>query len=190
MALNERLVSELVRQRLGMSDASQSARFINLIPDALKVTARKIAADRFLRHLLISNKSTTFLAISAVGDNGKVALATAYANFHLLLEYLDYGELFLTDVEGEDDNVYPLQKLASAGHASLPQQLNDFDYYWIEGDFLYVKDADNGNIRFACPYFPTTLAELPESQEVETMFISKLIELANMPSDAAEDGEK
>lgn len=184
MSLTPRLVSELCRHRLGLPDASGSARFINLIPEALKATARKIASNANLRHLLVTDPAATLLNLSA----GRVNLQTGYAQFNFLLEYLDCGKIY------HSGSVHPLQKI-STNQANLNGVYDSvFYHYFVEGDFLTALGNGvklSGQLSFAVPYFPENLAALPESEEVETMFISKLCELATVPkNDYAEDDKK
>lgn len=185
MSLNPQLAAELCRQRLGLPDASRAAQFINLIPDALKATARKIAQNPHLRDLLITNPATT---TGAIGAGGKVNLALLYTTYNILLEFLDVGQIY------HSGSNYPLQKRSPQEAALAGAYDSIFYHYWIEGDYLTAQGNGvklTGNLAFAVPYFPETLAALPESEEVETMFISKLCELATVPAnDYAEDGVK
>ncbi len=89
--LNNRLVSELIRQRMGWLDDSQAARVINLIPEALKAFGRSYAADPFTRPLVTTPKATTTVAI---GSRGQVNLVTGYDTYQFLLEYLDKGLMY------------------------------------------------------------------------------------------------
>ena len=89
--LNNRLVAELIRQRMGWPDDSQAARVINLIPEALKAFGRSYAADPFTRPLVTTPKATTTVAI---GARGQVNLATGYDTYQFLLEYLDKGQMY------------------------------------------------------------------------------------------------
>jgi hypothetical protein len=91
MALNNRLVSELIRQRMGWTDDSQAARVINLIPEALKAFGRSYAADPFTRPLVTTPKATTTIPI---GARGAVNLVTGYDTYQFLLEYLDKGLMY------------------------------------------------------------------------------------------------
>lgn len=90
MTLNTRLVSELIRQRLGLPDDSQAARIINLVPQSLKEFGRRCAADQYLRQLLTTDKASAGLALSG----GKINLATAYSTYYLLEEYIDIGQMY------------------------------------------------------------------------------------------------
>lgn len=91
MTLTPRLVAEIIRQRLGLPDDGEAARIISLIPEALKATGRKIAADPDLRQLLITDRSSTTAAISS----GVVDLTTPYSSFRFLMEYFDLGLVYL-----------------------------------------------------------------------------------------------
>ena len=91
MTLTPRLVAELLRQRLGLPDDAEAARIINLIPQALKATARKIAADPDLRQLLITDRSATTATLAS----GVVDLTTPYSSFRFLMEYFDLGLVYL-----------------------------------------------------------------------------------------------
>jgi hypothetical protein len=79
----------------------------------------------------------------------------------------------------------------------LVQQLSEYYYYYIDGDKLRLQKADpsalkpTGVISFAVPTFPATLAQLPESEEVQSIFYDKLVEWCMEPgNDGAEDGDK
>ena len=185
MSLTTQVVAELCRQHLGLPDGSKAAQFINLIPEALKLTARKIAADANLRQLLITDPAATSIAIAA---GGKVNLQTGYQSFAFLLEFIDLGQIY------HSGSTFPLQK-RTAQEANLPGAYDSvFYHYYIEGDYLYAIGNGvklTGVLTFAVPYFPQNLAALPESEEVEAMFIAKVCELATIPkNDFAEDGEK
>lgn len=91
MSLNNRLVAELIRQRMGWPDDSQAARVINLIPEALKAFGRSYAADPYTRPLVTTPKATTTIPI---GARGQVNLATGYDTYQFLLEYLDKGLMY------------------------------------------------------------------------------------------------
>lgn len=87
----------------------------------------------------------------------------------------------------------PLQRLAAPQQANLVNYLDAvFTYFYIQADTLWVLPSTlTGLVAFAVPYFPTTLAGLPDSAECERMFLDKLYELCNpTPNDAAMDGPK
>ncbi|HXG82652.1 MAG TPA: hypothetical protein VNI84_01370 [Pyrinomonadaceae bacterium] len=176
--LNERLVAELVRHRLGEIDASKSGRTILLIPEALKAVARKVAADHFIRHKLLTNKSTTVLPIS---DAFSVDLSEGYKLFRFLLEYIDVGQIY------HESSDFPLQKLSINRARLQPPPQTGFVYYYIEGNTLVVLSEAAGNLSFAVPSYPANVSQLPE--ELEKMLIDKIVEMVTM-SDASEDGEK
>lgn len=185
-ALNPQLVAHLVRQRLGLPDDSQSARIIFLIPEALKRTARKVALDPKLRDLMMSDKSTTSLTITA----GKVDLTTGYSTHRFLLEFIHLGQIYHSSV------TYPLQKLEPvqgqiAGYLGTN---SGFSYYYIEGKYLVLPNAETGSLNFAVPTYPATLAQLPTSEEIQTIFLDKIIEMLpevnGNGGDYAEDGVK
>lgn len=179
--LTPQLVAQLVGNRLGDTDGSNSAKYIFLIPEALKATARKIAANPYLRSLLMSDRTSTTLGVNGNGYFDLDGLDT----FHVLQEYIDVGEIYA------DGNNYPLQKLTSAQQSQLPTDFTDFLYYYIAGNRLYETSGTATDLHFIVPKFPATLADLPSSQETETMFINKLVELATVPSnDYAEDSKK
>ncbi len=92
MTLTPRLVSELIRQRLGLPDDSQAARIINLIPQSLKAFGRKVAADPFLREQLFTDRAVAILPISS--SYGEVDLQTGFDTYGFLMEYLDRGRLY------------------------------------------------------------------------------------------------
>lgn len=179
--LNPQLVADIVRHRLGEEDASHSARYIMLIPEALKLTGRKIAANPNLRHLLMTDQAQA----TAVLDAGSaVDLDALYASDQILHEYLDAGEIYL------ENETYPLQWMTRS-RAALPQYLSgSYRYCYKDGGKLIVKDGAPGDtVSFAVPKFPATLADLPESEEAQTLFLAKLIELI-VGQDSAEDGAK
>ncbi len=181
MALTPQLVSEIVRHRLGEPDSSRAARFEFLVPEALKLTGRKIAANTNLRQLLTTDPLATTAVLAA---DFSISLPALYASDQILLEYLDYGQIYL------ENEKYPLQMM-DRQRSQLPQYLgNYYRYYYVEGDKLFVKDGIAGDtVSFAVSYYPATLADLPDSEEVEALFLSKLVELV-VSQDAAEDGER
>lgn len=76
---------------MGWVDDSNAARVINLVPQALKATARKLAADPYTRQLTTTNRATTTVAI---GSRGQVNLVTGYDTYQLLMEYFDKGQVY------------------------------------------------------------------------------------------------
>lgn len=191
--LTPQIVAEVMRQRLGLPDASQAARFTAGIPEVLKATARKIVADPYLRSLLVTDPQNV---TADPGKTGTVDL-TALENQHqVLIEYFDLGAVY----SAGGGPAAPFQKVDNRA-ASLPQRFTDYGYYWIEGDRLHAfyMDPTRGKVpferqlAFAVPYFPKTLADLPESEEVQTLFLDKMYEWALEyagPNDGAEDLEK
>lgn len=188
--LTARMVAEIMRQRLGLADASQSARIINGIPDALKATGRVVAASPSLRPLFTTPKATTTAVLSVTGTIDLTALYTAN---HILKEFFDKGQIYTSSTAGSLA-IAPIPKKAQ----SFTQQFSDFTFYYIEGDTLYVRSSSatapkpTGTIYFAVPYYPTALTELSDSDELQSIFLDKLFEWcldAQMPgNDAAEDG--
>lgn len=185
--LTPQIVGEVMRQRLGDENAAKAARYIYGIPEALKDTGRKVAANPRLRPLLTTDKSSVTGTIMA----GKVDLAALYVSNQILLEYLDKGRIY------HANNPYPLREIPPA-IALLTQQFSDFYYFYIDGNYLYPidssKSALTGSLKFAVPYYPATLALLPTAEEVQNIFFDKLYEWClsdQMPqNDGAEDGEK
>lgn len=190
--LTPRMVAETMRQRLGLPDASQSARIINGIPDALKATGRVVAADMFLRPLLTTEQTTTTAVLTG---GGTVDLTALYTTYHIFKEYFDKGAMYLDDGTGTDYlQIAPI----TAKARTFPQQFTDYNYYYIEGDTLYVQSASGGKaagtLHFAVPYYPIAVSELSNSDELQAIFFDKLLEWCvdeRIPgNDAAEDGEK
>lgn len=171
--LNTRIVNELMRQRFNLPDDSSAAKWINLTPEALKQTGRKVAADEMLRPLLQTNKATTTATISA----GKIDLAALYTSNQIMLEYFDLGQIYLNAA------VYPMQRLQSPQQAALPNYLtNVYDYYYIQGDSLFVvPSSTTGTISLAVSYFPATLADLPDDTSIERVFLDELANLSASP---------
>jgi hypothetical protein len=131
---------------------------------------------------MLTDKSTATSTLSASGLNGQSTLTALYTTHHVLHEYLDYGQIYI------NDNSYPLQKL-SLQRATFPTQLNDFVYYWIEQDTIYIKNRPSGTLSFAVPKFPANLSQLPISEEIEAILIDKVVEVCIF-QDTAEDGER
>lgn len=185
--LNPQIIAEVMRQRLNLPDGAKAPRYINGIPEALKKTARKIAANPKLRPLIITDRATTTIALAA----GKVNLQTGYSTHRFLLEYFDKGKIYHSSF------AFPLRQIPMAAKDYV-QQFTDYGYYYIDGDFLYAQNAAKtaltGSLSFAVPQWPSTLAQLPDSEEVQTIFFDKLYEwcLSDQApgNDAAEDGEK
>ncbi len=89
--LNAELVAELVNKRLPANyPIFDATRVILLIPEALKRLARKIAADQFLRDLLITDPTVAILPVV----NGKVNLTTGETDFKFIRECLDLGQIY------------------------------------------------------------------------------------------------
>lgn len=266
--LNTRLVSEIIRQRTGSKDDGLAARAVNGIPECLKRTARIIVADPALRELLITDKTTTSIAIA----NGAANLVTGYSTWQFLLEWFDQGQCYLApavSISSVDTSVdtltiadslpafasldrvqfsgpglpsplvavtnyyltgynprtgafglsttsngltpvnlltagsgtimmtkmdatgQPMQRLRNPQQAALPNYLtNVFSYFYIQGNSLFVLPASTaGSVKFAVPYFPTTLATLPSSTEAERIFLQEMMNYLEMPAvDSADEG--
>lgn len=263
MSLTARLASEIVRQRLGWPE-TKAAAIINQIPEALKATARKVAADPYLRDLMLTDKTVAQIALS----NGRVNLAPNYDEYYFLKEYLDLGQIYYlpsatfvatpgtdfidVDLDVSNNDIVrftttgtlpagldlntsyyvrnftagtppkfqvsltlggaviditntgsgthtatlfdsfgsPIQFLPAAQLSVLPRFFDaDFTYAYLQGDMITMGDrALTGNLGFAVPSYPITLESLPESDEIERMFLQKLFELMS-GGDAAEDNE-
>mgnify|MGYP003498955805 FL=1 len=175
MALNNRLVTEWIRQKLGEANASKAARTLIMIPTALKETGRKIAADGRLRPLLQTDPTS----VTATITNGAVDLAALYASDNIFLEYLDKGQITHEDYDYPCQTVTPNQK-------NLTFYQSEWLQYYVQGNTLYVIPSDTtGDLAFAVPYFPATLSAMPDSTEAETIFLETLLEL--LMTDAPED---
>lgn len=189
MAFDEATVAEIVRHRLGEVDASGRARVIWAIPQALDRLARKVAADKFKRSLLMSQRDSSDFALTA----GTLALSTVRAA-GILIEYLHYGTIWHRTAAGQLAT-YPLQRLEPDQFPLVQTMADDYQYYWLDGDTLRMKQttsgpAIDGSLRFACPYKPT-LTQLSQIAELHDDFIDKVIEVSTGPgSDTAEDSEK
>lgn len=267
MTLTPGLVAELVRQRLNLPDDSQAVRIIFAIPEALKSTSRKVAADQFLRQLLCTNPDTTTYPLDA---NSQISLIDGYDDFQFLMEYFNKGLLYLLPTlvstvrsecqdgmfidpyvsgyadgdsvyftvdadgilptgiladtaytiadlntntghfrltEGTDDcnqpiyiDIYdegtpviymtrqdlssglPMQQIAYLGGAGLPQYLaSNFTYFCVQRDMLSVVPATTGSVAFNVPTYAQTLADLPNSEEIEAIFIQTLTDIVAVP---------
>lgn len=186
MALTTRIVAEVLRQRLAEGDGVNLPRIVNAIPEVLKAVGRKIAADSNLRPLLTTDRTT----VTAVITGGFVNLVPLYQTNRILIEYIDRGRIY------HASSVYPLRQLSPKARP-LKQLFVNFAYYAIDGDKLDVFSAAGtaltGTLSFAVPYYPATLADLPESEEVEKLFLDKMLEWVqsgrSVNQDAAGDGE-
>lgn len=92
MTLTPRLCAEIMRQRLGLPDGKKAAGIIIQIPEALKIAARKIAADPSTRPLLMSDKTTAKISVTA---GGKVSLTSGYTTYRFLKEFIEYGQMYM-----------------------------------------------------------------------------------------------
>jgi hypothetical protein len=181
-ALTPQIVGEVMRKRMGTS--IDSARFIAGIPEALKATGRKVAADPYLRPILTTNPAVVQPTI----NTGSVPLNdAALTGAGVLTEYLDYGRIYHVN--------YPNLALRriSPTCKMIKQPWEDYGYYYVEDASIYPIDKDNnslsGQLLMAVPYYPLLLAYLPD--ELQPVFFDKLEEwLAETPQDAAEDGKK
>ena len=91
MALDPRKVTEIMRQRLGLPDASKAAAITLQIPQALKETGRRMAADPTTRALLQTDRTVATIPLSV---GGKVPLATAYTTHKIIKEFIEYGQMY------------------------------------------------------------------------------------------------
>ena len=72
---------------------------------------------------------------------------------------------------------YPMSKIAGPQAAPFDRYLaSEYRFYYIQGDTLFVMPATSlGQVAFAVPYYPATLADLPESNEAENIFLDVLL---------------
>lgn len=96
MAFDEKTIAEVVRQRLGIGDASQNIRIIFQIPVALEQLARKVAANPRKRPLLLTPLEAT--AISTTQGAIDLEAYNLAASKKLLVEYLRTGRMFYRDM--------------------------------------------------------------------------------------------
>lgn len=173
MALNNRLCTEIIRQRLGEENAEKGARTLLQIPTALKEFGRKIAADGRLRPLLQTDPTTTTGTITS----GAVDLSALYSSDNIFLEYLDKGQIT------HDDYDYPLQ-FVTPNQKNLTFYQTEWLHGYVQGSNLYVIPSETeGELAFAVPYWPATVALLPDSAEAESLFLDTLFDLV-MTGDA------
>lgn len=80
----------------------------------------------------------------------------------------------------------PMQTLRNPQQAALPQYLDSvFMYCYVDGNILYVLPTTAaGSVAFAVPYYPSTLAALPVSNESEKLFLQVLMNLVDVPVQA------
>ena len=87
----------------------------------------------------------------------------------------------------QDALATPLQRITPQ-QASLSRQYLEsvFDYIEIQGNILTLLPKNGvyqlGNIAFAVPYYPQTLAQMPNSEEAERMFLQIITDMAAMPT--------
>lgn len=88
------------------------------------------------------------------------------------------------------DASVPMQRV-NPQQAPLTQYLGSvFTFFYIQNNALCVLPSTTpGSLAFAVPYYPTTVAALPASAEVERNFLEKLLELCTPGSDLAQDRE-
>ena len=259
MALDPRKVTEIMRQRLGLPDASKAAAITLQIPQALKETGRRMAADPTTRALLQTDRTVATIPLSV---GGKVPLATAYTTHKIIKEFIEYGQMYFcpslpfgtSDVDVSNNTItvrgerfkvgdkvrftttttlpagltlatdywiasynaatnlitvatslanalnnvvvditnqgsgthtiavqetvdYPMSKIAGPQAAPFDRYLaSEYRFYYIQGDTLFVMPATSlGQVAFAVPYYPATLADLPESNEAENIFLDVLL---------------
>jgi len=74
---------------------------------------------------------------------------------------------------------FPLQRLADPSTAPFPRYLDEmFRYYFIQGDTLQLLPySSSGSVGFSVPYYPSSLANLPDSAEAENIFIETLLQI-------------
>lgn len=168
--LTPQLVAELVRQRMGLKDGSESQRIIMMIPEALKRCARKVAANPNLRDLMFTDRTAATIAIAS----GKVDLTTLYSTHRALQEFLDVGQIW------HSSSAHPLQKVSAVAGSNLATYMGtnaNFIYYYLQGKYLVLPGGETGSLEFAVPSYPATVSQLPASNEVETMFLDTVIEM-------------
>ena len=172
MSLNNRLVTEWIRQELGEDNADKAARTLIMIPTALKEFGRKIAADGRLRPLLQTDQES----LTATITDGKVDMTPLY-DANVFLEYLDKGQ-----ITHEDYN-YPLQ-FVTPNQKNLTFYQTEWLHGYVQGSNLYVIPSETeGELAFAVSYWPATVALLPDSAEAESLFLDTLFDLV-MTGDA------
>lgn len=169
--LTAQYVAEVIRQRMGAEDGSSAARIINGIPLALKTLGRRVAADDRLRPLLETDPATTTVAYSS----GSYPLATMLGTNHILEEYLHKGRIYHPDWAN-----YPLVRITPA-EAKLPKRFSEYGYYYIQGQKIYVVSyvpvsVSSGSISLAVPYYPMTLTQVPDADELHRIFLDALYE--------------
>jgi len=173
MSLNNRLVTEIIRQRLGEANAEKAARTLLQIPTALKEFGRKIAADGRLRPLLQTDPATTTGTITA----GVVDLSALYTSDNIFLEYLDKGQITHEDFD------YPLQ-FVTPNQKNLTFYQTEWLHGYVQGSSLFVIPSETtGELAFAVPYWPATVTALPESAEAERMFLDVLFDAVMKPDE-------
>lgn len=261
MALTPRIVTEIMRQRLGLASAAKAAAVTLQIPQALKETGRRMAADPTTRALLQTDRT---VALISLATGGKVPLASAYTTHKIIKEFIEYGQMYFcpslsfatSDVDVSNNTLtlrgerfkvgdkvrftttttlpaglslatdywiasynattylatistslanalnnvvvditsqgtgthtiavqesadHPMSRLAGPQAAPFSRYLaSEYRYYYIQGDTLFVLPATStGQVAFAVPYYPATLADLPESNEAENIFLDVLLNI-------------
>lgn len=133
MTLTPRIVTEAIRQRLGDVDSRRAAKYIIQIPECLKNTARLIAADPYLRQLLVTDPLVTDFPIMS----GYVSLEDGYDDFQFLMEYFNLGNIYYVTVPAPEVTVS-----ASTNFFSIPT-----DYETLaDGDRVYFTVSDGGEL--------------------------------------------
>jgi len=200
MAFDEATVAEIVRQRLGITDAAEKARVIWAIPQALDRLARKIAQNPKKRPLLMTSRATAITLTNAAVDLN--AYAANAANKKILVEYLDHGTIWYEGSDLPDATIKqrPMQRVRNPAFAGNSQHLShpfaaDYVFYALEGGTLRCIEVEIGNplggpISMITPYSPK-LTELAGIVELHDEFIDKVVEVYLQPgNDSAEDAEK
>lgn len=169
-ALTPQLTAYLVNKRLNRPDNTQSDQIIAMIPEALKRTARKVAANDKLRDLMLTDKDT----VTGTITTGKVDLSTLYTTNRILQEFIDMGQIW------HSSSVHPLQRITPQAAGALGSYLGtnpNFVYYYIQGKYLILPGGQTGTLNFAVPTYPALVSQLPDSNEVETLFLDTIIEM-------------
>lgn len=158
-------IAQLVLRRFN-GPQSDELRYIALVDSALRQLAYDVARDSSLRHWLMTDPATTTATLD--GD-GAADLTTLIADPRILLECLQYGNIFPPVNEALGYSTQPFRLIDNTGQMQLAGNYDALVFKaTLDGFSLKTKSADNnatplaGTISFEVSYWPT-LALLPEA---------------------------
>lgn len=182
MALTVQQIGALVRNRLNLP-VSERLRLQSLVSDALTRLSDKVALDASERHLLMTRGTETVVAVA--GGSADLSALINSAPF-INLNRIQCGTIrFRYDL----DRIHPYPcEWVDRQQLGLAANTDDlFVSIFLDGTTLCSTDNTlSGTFEMSVPFVPT-VANLPDA--LRDHLIDKVVELAAMSGDLAEDGK-